>query len=100
VTSELFRREPVPLDAVDEAEVAAPYDALREYLGNLLADLGTEEERVADREPIDAAGTQLGRLIQWVDRSERRALKRARSQHHPCVRQHSDDPSIPPNVDS
>jgi len=99
VTSELFRREPPPLDAVD-ADVAAPYDALREYLGNLLADLGTEDESGADREPIDAAGTQLGRLIQWVDRSERRALKRARSRHPPCVRQQADDPRVPPNVDS
>jgi hypothetical protein len=100
VTSELFRRAPVPLDPVDEADVAAPYDALREYLGNLLADLGTEDESGADREPIDDAGTQLGRLIQWVDRSERRALKRARSQHHPCVRQRAGEPSVPPNVDS
>ena len=100
MTNELFRREPVPPDAVDEAEVAAPYDALREYLANLLADLGTEDANVADREPIDAAGTKLGRLIQWVDQSERRALKRARSDHHPCVRQRADDPSFPPNVDS
>jgi hypothetical protein len=100
VTSELFRREPVPVEDLDEAELAAPYDALREYLGNLLADLGSEDDRAADRDPIDAAGTKLGRLIQWVDQSERRALQRARSHHHPCVRQRADDPSVPPIFDT
>jgi hypothetical protein len=100
VTSSLFRREPVTADAEDDEEVVAPYDALREYLGSLLAELGTEDDSAADREPIDAAGMKLGRLIQWVDRSERRAMQRARSQNHPCVRQRSDVVDLPPVVDT
>jgi hypothetical protein len=89
----------VTVDA-GEAELEARYDAVREYLGNLLADLDTEDDSRADHEPIDAAGMKLGRLIQWVDQSERRALERARSHHHPCVPHSADDASLPPTVDT